>query len=426
MRRYYYARACARPMLTIRGTLMSVLVLCVMLSCFNGIRAAPHLAVSDVAFIVLTLLYVITFPLIRHTRPNFLVIMSWSLFFIIFCFSVIFHNTNLTNLENLAGFSKITVAFFVFPLVLKDLIKSPGDLRLIAGAAIMSAVANVLIAVVDYYGPLSISSLLHADTVGGWAYDTRFHGLSVHPNFLGEFSAIAIFLLLIFMPKKGKYPAWGLWCGAQVVLFIGVLGSGSRGAIIALTGASLYLAVSYRKTYSINIWRLSGALLLLFVMTGIGYYQIAHGVHNVFYRLFISDNIGESTQGHIEGYRTAFNMFLYKPFMGSGWGYFGEVENLLLQVLQSAGVVGFIGLVMYFWVLIPRRTKDMLEELKKIKVSLWLAICVFLIFTIFVNGTYARFAMIPIGLLWGAQGLKHLEVEPRECPVARHAFRRVL
>ncbi len=303
---------------------------------------------------------------------------------------------------DLVNLAKVLSTFFVLPYLVSDIARTDRGVRAVMVAFVASAVLNVTVSLLDAGGVTDFQNWLHVETVNDWSYEARLHGLTMHPNHFGLVCAIAAALALGAFPLTRSRWAIGAWAGIEILLIVGVLGSGSRAALLAVVVMSFVLLLKYWRSLGLRLSRL--ALLAVIVVASAGAFHYVSEVrvtHGAFARL-VGDVAGveDSNSERLRGYAGAVRDFVSSPLVGVGFSYIGVVENLALQFLQSGGVLGLAGLVIYFWpaaitwVRLRGRHPDFLM------IAAISGIGVYLLFTLMVNLSYARFSLIPVGLLW--------------------------
>lgn len=272
-------------------------------------------------------------------------------------------------------------------------------------AYVASSLINVLTAIFDTLGFTHFGRWLDVSTVGGWTYLTRFNGLTMQPNHLGQECAIAAFLALGVYPRGGTTYKKGLWVTVVALLLIGVLGSGSRGALLAVASIGVILLAAYMRKIAFRFASLISLASVLATIVAIRSYLNSHvEIQGALDRLFtISTSVASSNETRYLRYSDALKDFASNPIAGVGFAHIGGVENVYLQFLQGAGMVGFIGFALYIcpsvWksIVLLRRDRDDLLML-----SAACAVGVFLLTSLTQNLVYARFTLIPMGVLWAA------------------------
>lgn len=369
---------------------------------FNGIRVAEHATLGDAFFVALVAAWMMSWPLGKHIRVMLPVAVSFFMFCLalMVCFVAGTSDAGLT--EDSRTLAKVVIAFFVLPYLVSDIANKRQHVRAVIFIYVVGAAANVAVSILDTLGITRLEEWLGVKTVGGWEYETRFHGLTMHPNHLGQLGAIASVLALGILPNRESKSARNLWIATELLLIVGVIGSGSRGALLAvlIVGFALVvhkgslLARTSRLAFFAGLGLLAGAL--------ISHISESTPVVGAISRLFgNAPGVQDSTEARWVAYTRALKDFSEKPIAGAGFSYVGgNVENIYLQFLQGAGLIGLVGLLCYFsplwraWKRVRTRPDDLLL------LAVTGSIVVYLLITLTQNLVYARFSLVPMGLLW--------------------------
>ena len=394
-------------MSALRPALLLVMLTAVITSGFNGIRIAPYATLSDGAFVLLVAAWILSFPLQRHAKPRWSVIWSLLLFILAFLALFVAGASARGAAADLVGLAKILTTFFVLPYLIADVAKTDRHARAVVVAFVASAVVNVVVSLFDATGLTDFQNWMGVETIDGWAYETRFHGLAMHPNHFGQMCAIAALLALAVFPASHYRWKRVVWAASEALLVIGIVGSGSRAALVAAVVVALLLSLKYRRVLaqSLSKFILFGGMAAVSIAASFYLSEITT-THGAVARLLASSpdlGVEQSNSARIVSYKNAVEDITASPIIGMGFSHLGGVENLLLQFLQSAGVIGLVGLGLYFypvgkaWANLKGRRLDLLMA------AVVGGAGVYLVFTQMVNLTYARFSLIPLGLLWSLQ-----------------------
>ncbi|MGV0795032.1 O-antigen ligase family protein [Mycolicibacterium sp. XJ1819] len=224
--------------------------------------------------------------------------------------------------------------------------------QLVMGAFTAGVCVSSAVGVSDLMGWTEI-----AIRFGSGGEATRQTGLTVHPVMLGFTCVLAIPFALYFLYFHRFKWIWGI---ALVLLFGGVLASGSRGAQV---GALLFCALSVlfapRQKVSFR------QALLTVVMSGVVVLLVA--------QLFMGDVLSQLVRfgggidaGGSDNQRTrlaqqALDDFQNFPIAGLGLKSIVNAHSIYLQCLQAGGAILLIGMLIYWlwclrdaWVLARR------------------------------------------------------------------------
>ncbi len=188
-----------------------------------------------------------------------------------------------------------------------------------------------------------IMSVIGAVVNGKDVESGRYSGLTVHFNFFALCSLQAVcfgfFLLHRVRPSLRPY----VWASMAICAF-GILLSGSRAGL----GAMVVIAVMY------PFWEKSGAKLIALVCGVLLMIIMFPVLAQIGGEGSALNRIG-SAQGSSSNYlrvwlfQESWNAFVSRPWFGVGFEHALDAQNIFLQVLSSAGLVGFIGFMMMMW-----------------------------------------------------------------------------
>lgn len=188
------------------------------------------------------------------------------------------------------------------------------------------------------------------DTAGREFLTGRAYGFFTHPNTLGSFGAVMTAALLAIAGRTDNKATSAKCYALASVAFIGIVSSGSRGALMAL-GAAIFVLLA-----------LSGKKGAIRIAVGIVVIIAVFAIANQFDLLPVSreTSIDEFTrESRLAVWGQALLLFLQHPLIGSGWlnffsiGVFGDTQfgsvnhahSWYLNTLVESGVVGFVLLV---------------------------------------------------------------------------------
>jgi len=203
--------------------------------------------------------------------------------------------------------------------------------------------AKMIDAMVIVYILGQIMSVIGALANGKDAESGRYAGLTVHFNFFALCSLQAIcfgfFLLHRLRPSLRPY----VWATMSICAF-GVLLSGSRAGL----GALVVIAVMY------PFWEKSGAKLIMLISGFLLVIVMFPVLAQIGGEGSALNRIG-SAQGSSSNYlrvwlfQESWNAFVSRPWFGVGFEHALDAQNIFLQVLSSAGLIGFVGFMMMMW-----------------------------------------------------------------------------
>jgi hypothetical protein len=175
----------------------------------------------------------------------------------------------------------------------------------------------------------------------------RMNGLADHPNTLGLTAAISIPIVMYFMTTMSR--KW-IAAIALVVLFGGILASGSRAAQAAAPLCALVGMLLMPKSRPLGLARTIsalGAVLggLIVLMT------LPSHVRQELFRIFDNsrDALGSDSE-RLKVFRAGMADWQAHPIFGSGISHIVEAHNIFLQFLASGGMVLAMSMLIYFFV----------------------------------------------------------------------------
>jgi O-antigen ligase len=188
-------------------------------------------------------------------------------------------------------------------------------------------------------------------------YTQRGEGLAFHSNALGLTCVFAMCLaygLVSTATRSGRR----LGLGCLSVLGLGLLNSGSRAALIALTAATLtFVAVSQNRTllrYGTFAAAMAGGAVFA------GWYTLPAAT--AIDRLFTTSELtSQSDAERTELRGVTIVRISAHPLTGSGFANATAAHNLPLQVIESAGVLGGLAFSALVWAILKpliRRRRD--------------------------------------------------------------------
>jgi hypothetical protein len=178
---------------------------------------------------------------------------------------------------------------------------------------------------------------------------TRMNGLTDHPNTLGITAALSIPVAVYFASTMKRN-----WIGvlALVVLFGGILASGSRGAQavapFAALAALLWTPTSRTMPHFRSIVVFGSALVGLVTVV-----LLPDHIRQGLLRIFDTSQDAEGSNSERLGlFRTAVEDWHAHPVFGSGIRHLVEAHNIFLQFLASGGVVLALAMIVYFFLVL--------------------------------------------------------------------------
>ncbi|NTW01844.1 MAG: O-antigen ligase family protein [Oscillochloris sp.] len=235
----------------------------------------------------------------------------------------------------------------------------------------------------------------------------RAIGLSVDPNsFAGMLALVTALALALLFARRSLLPR-GILSGVVGVLTLALLLTFSRGALLGLLAAAIYLAIlRYRRIW----WVMIGAGVLgggLMFALGLG--------DDIIQRLFAGVQMQDQAQQmRLDEYQNAIAIIARYPVFGIGFGQAPDIDltagvsSIYLAIAQRMGLVGlvaFVSLVATWFTTTFRATRHLDEEradwLLGIQAGLVAALVVGVADHYFFNIEFSHM----VALFWGAAGL---------------------
>ena len=330
---------------------------------------------------------------------------------------------NLTEGVKSFGFSLFTVLVSV---VMVQFIRSTDDLKRVVKILIPSVILVVLFALFQTAGdivglPLGLTGLKqgYSKIVLGFP---RPQGFSVEPLYLADY---------LFLPLGavgalwlGKIKGWNLKLLGPILvgIILVIVLTVSRGAYLALVPFTLTFIIFYpRRTVSV---RAIGSFVIVMGIVAAGTvgflsYSRPDAIQKFVEHATVADLAnGESTQGRLMAFQTAYDAWLTKPVVGIGMGNFGPyvkgypnpetvpgwdiVNNEYLEILCETGALGLAAMAAFVVAIVWRH----LRALIRARDEFVRAILVGLLATFMAVLTqYNFFSTLYILPIWGIIGL---------------------
>lgn len=249
----------------------------------------------------------------------------------------------------------------------------------------------------------------------------RVHVFSQEPLYLGNYLLLPVGVGLAFLISKSRLNrSWlALITGVGAAIIILTM---SRGAILGLVGAAVVIGILFfRKVIQAkNLLRTVGiGLLAALIVSGI-FYRLDPSLGEKFLNQILVKDYGrsESTQGRLNSFENAYNLWQDNPVRGIGLGNYGPwlvnypsepkgrgwdiVNNQYLELLAETGVIGFGAFMLLltglYWLGIKAFIRTTDEALKALIGGLLAAVTGILI-------QYNFFSTLYIFHIWAAFGL---------------------
>lgn len=211
--------------------------------------------------------------------------------------------------------------------------------RVLADLWLVSATICAAVAVVDHLAHTGIAAALVTTPVaepGGRAF-----GLTIHPNYLGFFSAMTLPLGVTRIAQTSGPARLGP-VAATAILALAVQLSGSRLALVTTLvglGALVFLVPAFRT-------RLVVAFSVC-VAVAVGIFLIAPSQQSALERLSGSTDSEYANEQRFELIEDGLDVALDHPFTGVGFARILDSHSVPVQVLQSGGVLALSALLLW-------------------------------------------------------------------------------
>lgn len=380
--------------------LMQLLLLSVFFAGMNAIRIASFITIGDLFLFLTGILWLVSIGTRGHPRIPLGIVFSFCLFYLAFSANAILYADS-SPTGDLQEYTKFVVSWFLIVYLIADITPSRRYLRYLVGAYVLSASINSVVGIIDLTGIIHIASSINADSLSGEPYPGRARGLTLHPNHLAQTCAISTVFAFASIDRNGYKMATMF----SMISLAGVLASGSRGALLGLVIVGILLPILARHQVSRSLKKTFALMTIpLGVMVGLfsyleSFFPESYGAID---RLFTGQGgSAASDKGRIELLQTASQNFGENPIFGAGFYWIGHAHNIIMQVLESAGVVGGLGFTLYLGTLFYMSTRLIPKDTNKLfGLMLVAGAMVFIVSGLFANTVYYRAAVIPFGLLW--------------------------
>jgi hypothetical protein len=292
--------------------------------------------------------------------------------------------------------------YLAYLLLLPAVLVAFGDterrLEWLAGAYVVAASVNGLLAASDYLGISHFAS--HLTGFAGQAH--RYPGLMQYPNQLGMMCVLALPMALYLTSRHRR------WVVALAALMFGVFTSGSRGAIIGVPlAALLYAGLEQRD----RLRRFAGYTSVLALAA---YAALFSGLTIGIQRLLHPNaSVGVSDTQRKEAASLAWSQFTHAPLTGGGFSS-AVAHDVYLQLLSSGGV---IVLAAFLWLAGGAIRIALRSRTIGFGAAAAASLLTWLILNVQFNGYYDRYLLVPVALTYAA-GRVAAEVSPEPARAA--------
>jgi hypothetical protein len=234
---------------------------------------------------------------------------------------------------------------------------------LVQGAVLAAALLNAVVALLETVADLTA---LHLGRFGD-----RAPGLLGNPIHLGAFVGAAI---AIVVPRAARAP-WR-WSGAVVVLAAGAQASGSRFAIVVVTGVAIWVFARHGA----RLGSVVAALIVMGLALGTAAAAVGGGSQIASSRVTVAAENG--MRPRLDTWRTGIESLSTRPILGYGPGEFRvasaprrtiaiaraegadrvfvDAHNILIEYAVTTGAIGVIALVTWLGLVLRRTSGPLL------------------------------------------------------------------
>jgi O-antigen ligase len=297
---------------------------------------------------------------------------------------------------------RFAVTLGVMPLLIMLAAPTPRRVQRLVDVWLLAAGLNAALGALDLLGLTAVgASVTGVDFAG---FTDRPTGLTLHPNHLGLVAAMAF---PVAVARLGLGGFRGL--GAIILvplLMVGVVESGSRGALLAaVAGVVLLFALGVTTRRSRTTLLLVAAPIATFVLivavlgnnelTGsVAFDRLSGGSGAVQSdaqrRVLLEDSLGEAVAN---------------PLVGTGFSDVRTAHNIYLQLLQAGGLLALAGFLAFAVSVVRRarwlamRGRGLPPSLMSLAAGSGASVCVWLLFGMVGNAVFDRYLYLPVGVV---------------------------
>ena len=236
----------------------------------------------------------------------------------------------------------VAAAFLVVPQVIGACTFDRFGRLAIATAWVLSASFSALFSLLELAGVRELGL-----TLTGVQFTARAVGLTIHPNHLAVSSAmvIPVALVLATLPNARIWRVSAL-VGA-IACLLAILASGSRAGLLAASvGIVLWLVWSGFSGRP-RVFRLSVAFAGASAAAAVALHTIAPpDLQDAVTRFGASEAVYDAAR--LNETLAGLAHFAKSPFLGTGFSSLTYANNLAIQFLQGAGVIGLLSITWFF------------------------------------------------------------------------------
>ncbi len=381
-----------------RAAYALVLVAIPLVTC-NALRATTNMTYGDIALVLAAVLVAGVWLRRGHERG---VVPGG---FVVGCVAILamglLSSMAADDAGSLESALRFSVALTVMPLVIMFAADTPHRIQRIVDVWLLAAGVNSAVGALDILGVTHIGmSLTSIDFV---TYTDRAPGLTYHPNHLGLVAAMA---LPVAIARLGSGGLRGLAAVALVpLLVVGVVESGSRGALLAAVagaGVVFLLGVATHRMRRTVLMFAAPVVTFAVLVAVLGNSQLTGSV--ALERLGGGGGAAQSDQERIVTLRESVDAAGEHVLIGGGFEVVRTAHNIYLQLLQAGGVLTLLGFLVFAWAILRRTRWLALPShgsppwLMTLAAGAGASLSVWLLFGLVGNAIYDRYLYVPVGL----------------------------
>ena len=375
-----------------------VLVAVPLVTC-NALRATTNMTYGDIALAMAAVLLAAVW--LRRGHPRGVVPRGVVIGATLILATGLLSSMPAENVGSLQAALRFSVSLGAMPLIMMFAASTPHRIQRLVDAWLLAAGLNSAVGAMDLIGVTKIGTYL--TSVDYVAVTERASGLTYHPNHLGLVAAMA---LPVAITRLGSGGLRGLSAVALVpLLVVGVVESGSRGALLAAVvgaGVVFILGVATRRLRMTVLMFAAPVVAFALLVAVLGNSELTGEV--AFERLRGGAGAAQSDQERILTLRQSVDQAGDNLLMGEGYAVVRTAHNIYLQLLQAGGVVALAAFLLFAAsiLLCTRRlalsTRGSPPWLRGLAAGAGASVCVWLLFGLVGNAIYDRYLYIPVGL----------------------------
>jgi hypothetical protein len=390
------ARYAGSTLTAIQALSLGLLCLGVLTSSWNGLRAAPGLAVCDVFFVLAATIFACAALLgqpVGTIAPKWLVLPAYCLLCEVF-FSGLAQGSG----SILPGV-ELVAAMLLTPLVIGVIAGSLGRLWLVVDCWILSVAVNAAVGTSDYFAHTHIGTSLTGVTTL-----ERVAGLTTQENHLAFACVFALPIVVARLLQTRSLRLKAAYLAAGVLMVTGLLGSGSRGGAIA--GVFVLATIPFFQPAV----RGRAIRLLSVAIAGVVLASVVVSPHVSFIaveRVAGASGVGveKSDEARSEDRLTATEQFDSSPLYGVGFTTTLKASSTVyLSLLAAGGLLALTAWLAFSLGAIRSslrlaRSRRVPADLRALSGAVCGTLTAWLLLDLVENQLYDRYLFVPCGLL---------------------------